>query len=119
MRKGTLIAAGMLAAAPAILLAPAALGQTWNAQTLLMKDRSPSGCSDRVSTVGFAVEGGILKVNFPGQEFKLRIGADGAVKEDVRLPNGSRGSLAGRVATREFVYTSYSTGCQYNWAQVK
>ena len=111
-------AGAALAICLAGLAAPAA-AETWNAQTLLMKERSPAGCSDRVLQVAFTTEPGTLQVVGTGVDLKVAIAADGTVKQDVRLANGSRGALSGKVATREFEYTSYTTGCRYNWAEVK
>ena len=115
MRQGSCAILAICLAA----LATSAAAETWNARTLLMTERSPTGCSDRVVQVTFTTEPGTLKVAGSGIDLKLPVAADGTVKQDVRLANGSRGSLVGKVATREFEYTSYTTGCRYNWAEVK
>lgn len=115
MRKGT---CAILAICVAAFATPAS-ADSWNVQTLLIKERSPAGCSDRVITLAFSAEAGFLKVSGAGMDLKLPIAADGTVKQDIRLASGARGSLAGKVATREFEYTSYNTGCRYNWAEVK
>ena len=97
----------------------AASAETWSAQTLLLKDKSPTGCSDRVITVTFAVEANVLKVSGSGMDITAAVGPGGTVKQDTRLPNGSRGSLVGKVVSREFEYTSYTTGCRYAWSELK
>jgi hypothetical protein len=108
----------MLTALCVAIVATPALGQTWNAETLLLKDRSPAGCTATVAKLTFTVDASTLKVAGTLLDIKVPINADGTVKQDVRLAKGSRGSLSGKIATRAFEYTSYTTGCQYNWAEV-
>ena len=111
--------ASALPASSAVAPAPFVTGP-WQAQTVLIVDRSAGGCARNGSSpYSLDLAGDSLTVdNVNGRMLTATIPPDGAVDQAFRSPSGARLQIVGNARTRELGIVNSFAGCRWKLTPV-
>lgn len=109
-----------LAAALVAYLATPAVAETWKARAELIKTKSAEGCSERLSSYTFTLEGAAFSAaDADGKQFTTNVPDTGVIQVDYRSPGGARLEISGNVKTKHLDIYNNNRGCWYSLVREK